>query len=173
MLRAGRGCFFFQCDLAHCCPGEFLLNRKQICQMIISPKYIFRKLCAESLSLPSGLDSKASSDCFSGLFNRVSVRNWSGERLLTLHPEKFNSMDWETKWLEEIEGLKRGPGVVLSKGHKIQERKSQETMAICVYDGLGCCNSIIVSLAITKGVSQGALGALAPALRRALATPIG
>lgn len=110
-------------------PSEFLLNRKQICQMMSLcsfPIHIFKKLCAESLSPPSGFDNKASSNW---IFRGRSTEYESGigqedpiSWLWTFHVQKFNAMGWVPKLSEEIEELKRGLGWP-SKDHKMQERR--------------------------------------------------
>lgn len=137
--------------------SEFLLNRKQIHQMMSLynfPKYILKKLCAESLSLPSGFDSKASSNwIFRGhwtehqsVIGQEDPISW----LWTFHVQKFNAIVLVTKLSGEIEKLKRDLGW-LSKTTKCRKKGLISVLGghghLCL--ALGCCKGIMVSLTVT------------------------
>lgn len=94
-------------------PGKFLFNRKPICLIMKNlPKYILKPLCPENMSLPSGLDREASSNCF---FRGHLTKHHSGtdqkssmNPLLIFHAQKFNAMSWVTQLSEKIEWLRKG-----------------------------------------------------------------
>lgn len=93
-------------------------------------------------------------------FNKVSGIGQENPRnpLSTFHAQTFNTVNWVTKLSEKTEGLKRRLGWSYPKTRKYRKEDLTAISGGHGYlklDTLGCCKSIMISLAITAGVSQG------------------